>query len=95
MFVVARHEIDYMAETWLDDELILATWVRSFRKVKTWRDYVVLRPSDQTIICKAATLWVLVDLNTRRPCRFDADMIQRFQPLHTEDTQPTTTSSML
>ena len=81
MWFVARHEIDYLAEAFLDDELIVATWVRNVKKVKTWRDYVIVRPVDGTVICRAATLWVLVDLATRKPLRMTAEMITRFQPL--------------
>ena len=78
MWFVARHEIDYLGETWLDDELVIATWVRDFAKVKSWRDYVIVRPRDQRIICRAATLWVLVDLSTRRPKRIEPSMAARF-----------------
>jgi acyl-CoA thioester hydrolase len=81
MWFVARHEIDYLAECWLDDELVIATWVRDFHKVKSWRDYLIVRPRDGAVICRAATLWVLVDLATRRPRRVDREMIDRFDPL--------------
>lgn len=81
MWFVARHEIDYLAECWLDDQLVIATWVRDFHKVKSWRDYVILRPRDQRVICRAATLWVLVDLETRRPRRIEPEMFDRFKPL--------------
>jgi acyl-CoA thioester hydrolase len=81
MWFVARHEIDYLAEAFPDDELIIATWVRDLRKVKSWRDYLIIRPADQTVICRAATLWVLVDLATRRPCRIEREMADRFNPL--------------
>ncbi len=82
MWFVARHEIDYLAEAWLGDELVIATWVRDFKKVKSWRDYAIVRPADRTIICRAATLWVLVDLESRRPRRIDEEMIRRFDPLN-------------
>lgn len=82
MWFVARHEIDYLAECWLNDELVIATWVRDFHKVKSWRDYVIVRPRDDRVICRAATLWVLVDLATRRPRRIQSEMIERFNPLH-------------
>lgn len=81
MWFVARHEIDYLAEAWPEDELVIATWVRDMRKVKSWRDYVIVRLSDQKAICRAATLWVLVDLDTRRPIRIDREMADRFKPL--------------
>ncbi|MCI0365100.1 MAG: acyl-CoA thioesterase [Phycisphaerales bacterium] len=81
MWFVARHEIDYLAEAHSNDELVIATWVRTIGKVKSWRDYLIVRPSDQTVICRAATLWVLVNLQTRRPKRISAQMIERFAPL--------------
>jgi acyl-CoA thioester hydrolase len=81
MWFVARHEIDYLAEAWLDDELVIATWVRDFHKVKSWRDYLIVRPRDAQVICRAATLWVLVNLATRRPVRIEREMIERFGPL--------------
>lgn len=81
MWFVARHEIDYVAETWLDDELRIYTWVEDFSRVKSWRSYVIHRPADNVIVARARTLWVLVDLVTRRPKRIPPDMAARFDPL--------------
>jgi acyl-CoA thioester hydrolase len=78
MWFVARHEIDYHAEVWRSDELVLATWVRDFKRVKSWREYVILRPADHTVVCHAVTLWVLVNLTTRKPMRIPLGMISRF-----------------
>lgn len=83
MWFVARHEVDYLAECWLDDELVIATWVRDFCKVKSWREYLIVRPRDRQVICRAATLWVLVSLNSRRPRRIDAEIVDRFHALRT------------
>ena len=82
MWFVARHEIDYLAEARAGDELVLATWVRDMHRVRSWRDYLVVRPDDQTAICRAATLWVLVDLASRRPTRIAPTMARKFHPLH-------------
>lgn len=84
MWFVGRHEIDYLGETWLDDELVIATWARSFRRVKSWRDYMIIRPKDNRVVCRASTLWVLVDLASRRPTRISREMIERFDPLTPE-----------
>lgn len=81
MWLVARHEIDYEAEAFLDDHLVVATWVRDMRRVRSWRDSVVIRPVDRTIICRSSTLWVLVDLDTRRPRRIPREMAAAFSPL--------------
>jgi acyl-CoA thioester hydrolase len=78
---VARHEIDYKAEAWQGDELVIATWVRDMRRVRSWRDSVIVRPADQTLICRSSTLWVLVDLDSHRPRRIPPDMAARFSPL--------------
>jgi acyl-CoA thioester hydrolase len=81
MWFVARHEIDYLAEAWEGDDIVVATWVRDMQRVKSWRDTLILRPADRTVICRSATLWVLVDLDSRRPTRISAEMADRFQPL--------------
>ncbi len=81
MWFVARHEIDYLAEALPGDELVLATWVRSIQRVKSWRDTLVVRPADRTVVCRASTLWVLVDLSSRRPTRIDAEVAARFEAL--------------
>jgi acyl-CoA thioester hydrolase len=82
MWFVARHEIDYLAEAHLGDRLVVATWVRDMKRIRSWRDYIIIRPGDETIVCRAATLWVLVGLETRRPARIPAEMARRFAPLH-------------
>lgn len=88
MWFVARHEIDYLAEAWLGDELVIATWVRDIRKVKSWREYIIVRPADGAIICRAATLWVLVDLESRKPIRITDEMIGRFKPVGLHASSP-------
>ena len=93
MWFVGRHEIDYRAEAWLDDELVVATWVRDMKRFKSWRDYLVIRPRDERVICQASTLWVFVDLGTRRPRRVDDEMIQRFAPLERADAAMAATAA--
>ncbi|TVQ52155.1 MAG: acyl-CoA thioesterase [Phycisphaerales bacterium] len=83
IWFVARHEIDYEAEVWMDDELICATWVRDFKRIRSWRETVIIRPADETVVCRAATLWVFVDLTTRKPTRIPEEMIRAFRPLNT------------
>jgi len=80
MWFVARHEIDYLAETWCDEELLAATSVRDLERVKSWRDTVIRRRSDDRIVVRAATLWVLVDLDSRRPTRHTPEMCAALTP---------------
>ncbi|MDZ4755709.1 MAG: acyl-CoA thioesterase [Phycisphaerae bacterium] len=80
-FFVARHEVDYLAECWEHDQLIVATWVRSMKKTSSWRETVVVRPNDDTIVCRAKTLWAFVDLQSRRPARIPAAIASAFDAL--------------
>jgi acyl-CoA thioester hydrolase len=80
MWFVARHEIDYQAETGLDEQLILATWVRDVARVKSWRDSLLVRPADETIVARCASLWVYVDLERRKPTRIDDALAARLDP---------------
>jgi acyl-CoA thioester hydrolase len=80
MWFVARHEIDYVGEAHPGDGLVVATWVRDVARVKSWRDYRIIRPSDGALVCRAATLWVLVSLETRRPVRIPDAMRERLDP---------------
>ena len=84
MWFVARHEIDYVAEVHPGDRVYMATWVRDLRRVKSWRDSILWRIEDgePRIVCTAATLWVLVDLETRRPCSVPSKMAGSLAPLH-------------
>ena len=86
MFFVARHEIDYRREALPDETLFIATWVRDVRRVKSWRDTIVWRIGEEgtEIICTASTLWVQVDLETRRPTRISTDMSDALRPLQHE-----------
>lgn len=83
MWFVARHEVDYLAEASAADDLLLTTWVEDVRRVKSWRSTVIHRlgPGEPVPVCQARTLWVLVDLSTRRPCRVPLEMARAFDPL--------------
>lgn len=83
MWFVGRHEIDYVAEVHAGETITLVTWVRDVRRVKSWRDTVAVRERDGRIVCRASTLWVLVDLESRRPIRFTDEMVQSFAPCNT------------
>lgn len=87
MWFVGRHEIDYRAEAHAGEVLYAATWVRSIRRVKSWRDTLIWRDTGDALVtvCTASTLWVHVDLETRRPVSPPHDMATALSPIGTED----------
>ncbi len=85
MWFVARHEIDYRAEVWGDDRLVVATWVHRYARVKAYRETRVVRPADDTVVMEASTLWVLVDLDKRKPVRIPDDWRDRLPAWSPDD----------
>lgn len=79
MWFVSRHEIDYRAEAFLNDTLLLATWIESLNRSQSHRRTLLLRPETQTVVAQCLSRWVLVDLATRRPCRVPAAMEAAFR----------------
>lgn len=74
IWFVRRHEIDYLAEVLEGDDLVMATWVEGFNKTSSPRRYLIYRPRDVAVICRAMTVWVLMSRSTRRPRRIDPDV---------------------
>lgn len=67
MWFVARHEIDYLGEAFVGDDVLLATWVEQLGRTSLTRATRVLRRRDGVELTKAISRWALVDLQTRRP----------------------------
>ena len=52
---VVRHEIDYLAAAYEDDELQLATWIVDWdQRLKMTRHFQLIRPSDNTTLAARA-----------------------------------------
>jgi acyl-CoA thioester hydrolase len=67
MWFVARHEIDYLGEAFVGDEVLLATWVEQLGRTSLTRATRIIRRRDGVELTKAISRWALVDLGTRRP----------------------------
>ena len=78
IWFVRRHEIDYLAEACEGDELAMVTWVEEFQKTSSPRQYVMFRPADDKVVCRATTTWVLVSRETGRPQRVPPEMAARY-----------------
>lgn len=74
IWFVRRHEIDYLAEVLEGDDLAMATWVEGFNKTSSPRRYLIYRPRDSTVVCRAMTVWVLMSRRGRRPQRIDPEV---------------------
>lgn len=69
IFNVRRHEIDYLVPARLGDRIELTTWVDPWKRAWCVRRTEIARAEGGPLLARAATTWVFVDLQTRRPTR--------------------------
>ena len=72
MWFVARHEIDYLGESFVGDKLVIATWIEKLGRTSLTRATVIARADDGGSnmlkpLVRASSRWAFVDLATRKP----------------------------
>ena len=73
-WVALRHEIDYKAPGFLDDELRVRTWVGTVKGLAFERHTEIVRSADQRLLAQARTLWCPIDPQTGRPKRVSQEL---------------------
>lgn len=76
VFVVRRHEIDYVAQVMLGQELQAETWVETWRAASCIRRTELSR--DGKPVARAATTWAMIGLVSGRPERIPAEIVGLF-----------------
>jgi len=76
VFMVRRHEIDYVAQVTLGQTLSAETWVDEWRQASCIRKTELIR--DGKIVVRAATTWALISLGSGRPIRIPDEMRAKF-----------------
>jgi acyl-CoA thioester hydrolase len=79
IFMVRRHEIDYVCPVLEGDALVAETWVDDWRQASCIRR-TELRRGDQ-VVARASTMWAFVSLTTGRPQRIAEELRQLFAQL--------------
>ena len=51
----------------------------------TPRRYLFVRETDRTVLARAETIWVFVDLGSGRRRPIPAELLEAFDPVHEED----------
>jgi acyl-CoA thioester hydrolase len=70
VFVVRRHEIDYLRPVVRGEALELRTWIDSASAAKCKRaTEIVRRGESEVIVARAMTTWGFIELATGRPTR--------------------------
>lgn len=78
MFVVRRHEIEYLRPALLGDRMEAITWVADFRGAASQRRTRIVRTSDGVELAHATTVWAYLTRETGRPARIPVQVIEAF-----------------
>ncbi|MFN2474848.1 MAG: acyl-CoA thioesterase [Chthoniobacterales bacterium] len=78
VWVVLRHEIDYTAPSFINDEVRLRTWVGEASRLTFERHTEITRAMDGELLAKARTLWCPISTKTGRPTRVTAELRSQF-----------------
>lgn len=80
VFVVARHEVDYLRPAFRGDRLTARTWISSVSAAKCLRNTVISRAGDGTMLAKAVTTWGFIEVASGRPKRISDEVRGAFYP---------------
>lgn len=69
IFLVRRHEIDYIAPVMLDQTVRLETWIESWKAASCVRRTELFRGHDGQLIARGSTTWAFVGFADGRPQR--------------------------
>jgi acyl-CoA thioester hydrolase len=72
VFVVRRHELDYLGPVMLGQTLRAETWVESWRAASCLRKTELVR--DGQVIARCATTWAMMSFASGRPTRIPEDI---------------------
>ncbi len=78
-WVLLTWRINFIKRPKLDDEILVKTWVRKSDGITSVRDFEVYNSDNEKIIV-ASSKWCLINLETRRPVRFDDELSNAYQP---------------
>lgn len=83
LWVVRRHEIDYLHPAFEGDRLLSLTWVVRFRKARSFRRHQLIRLPDHVLIARGESQYAFVDAHTGRPRPVPETVADCFTPLGT------------
>ena len=78
-WVARSHYIEYLRPAFVDEEIVVLTWVAGFRKITSVRKYKIVRPADDSVLVVAETNWAYVAFDRHAPCRIPPEVLQAFE----------------
>lgn len=76
VWVVRRHELDYLGQVTVGQSLIAETWVEGWRAASCIRRTELTR--DDQVVARAATTWAFMSITSGRPQRIPEQLRSAF-----------------
>ena len=86
-WIVRSHSIVYRHSAYINEVLLVFTWVSTFEKIRSLRKFKFYRPADDTVVATAATLFLFCDLVSGRPVSIPQE-IQDVYTVVSQDEEP-------
>lgn len=83
-WVVRTHRIEYLRPAFVDEKIVVLTWISNFRRVQSLRKYKVIRVKDKAILAEGETNWVFVNAETGKLRSIPKDILTLFTVLPQE-----------
>ncbi len=77
VWVVRRHELDYLGQVTLGQAIVAETWVDSWKGASCVRKTELVR--GEQVVLRAATTWAFMSLASGRPQRIPEQLLAAFQ----------------
>jgi acyl-CoA thioester hydrolase len=78
VFVVARHEIDYLRPALRGDALEARTWISGVTTAKCHRRTELVRKTDAEVMARGLTTWGFIEASSGRPRRIPVEVLAAF-----------------
>lgn len=83
IFVVRRHELDYITPVMLGQVVRLETWIDSWRAASCVRRTELYRAHDNVVVARGATTWAFMRFAEGRPQRIPEEILRQMGPAAT------------
>jgi acyl-CoA thioester hydrolase len=78
VWVVVRHEIDYLRPAFEGDRIVARTWVGEAPKGAKFDRHLEFTGSDGRVCVRARTDWAIIDKAAGRPIRVPSEVVAPF-----------------
>jgi len=80
VFVVRKHEVEYLASAYLGEKVRAFTWPTKLERATAERRHEIRRVADGRVIARGWNLWVFVSFESGKPMRIPPAVLETFDP---------------